>query len=60
MTDPIVVTHSGPVRGRIENGVARYLGIPYAAPPLGDLRFAAPQPHAPWTEFDARERGPSA
>ncbi|WP_421731240.1 carboxylesterase/lipase family protein [Brevundimonas sp.] len=60
MTDPIVVTRSGPVRGRIENGVARYLGIPYAAPPLGDLRFAAPQPHAPWTEFDAREKGPSA
>ena len=60
MTDPIVITLSGPVRGRTENGVSRFLGIPYAAPPIGDLRFAAPQPHAPWDAFDAREKGPSA
>lgn len=60
MTDPIVITKSGPVRGRTENGVDRYLGIPYAAAPIGDLRFAEPQPHAAWDEWDGREKGPSA
>ena len=60
MTDPIVTTQSGRVRGVQTDGVSRFLGIPYAAAPVGDLRFAAPQPHAPWDEFDAREKGPSA
>ncbi|GGF58521.1 carboxylic ester hydrolase [Marmoricola endophyticus] len=33
-----------------EGGVAVFRGIPYAAPPFGDLRFEAPAPHEPWTE----------
>ena len=41
-------TTSGAVRGRDVGGVAAFQGIPYAAPPFGDLRFAAPSPPAPW------------
>ena len=46
---PIVTTKEGPVQGFIQNGVAQFLGIPYATPPVGDLRWRPPQPHAPWT-----------
>jgi para-nitrobenzyl esterase len=38
--------------------VQAYLGIPYAAPPVGPLRFAAPKPHPGWTEWlDATKPG---
>lgn len=61
---PVVHTKSGPVIGKIEalpHGklVYEYLGIPYAEPPVGELRFAAPKPIEPWsgirqaTEFGA-------
>jgi len=46
----LVETTNGPVRGRIENGIAVFRGIPYAAAPFGEHRFRAPAPHAPWTE----------
>ena len=39
----------GKVEGGITNGVASFEGIPFAAPPLGDLRWKAPQPVVPWT-----------
>jgi para-nitrobenzyl esterase len=45
-----VRTDKGPVQGTVEDGVTVYKGIPFAAPPLGDLRWRAPQPHAPWKE----------
>jgi para-nitrobenzyl esterase len=48
---PLVQTAEGPVRGHEQNGVRVFTGIPYAAPPLGALRFRPPQPHAPWTEI---------
>jgi para-nitrobenzyl esterase len=46
---PTVRTSSGPVVGALANGVASWKGIPFAAPPTGDLRWRAPQPIAPWT-----------
>ncbi len=45
---PAVKTSAGTVRGRWEDGVVVYRGIPFAAPPVGRLRFAAPQPPGPW------------
>lgn len=61
MTDPVVATTQGPVRGRRLDGIRRFLGIPYAAAPIGERRFAVPQPHAPWTDpRDCTEKGPSA
>ncbi|MGE5289855.1 MAG: carboxylesterase/lipase family protein [Micromonosporaceae bacterium] len=43
-------TTSGPVCGIVSNnGVSEWLGIPYAAPPVGPLRWAPPQPPTPWT-----------
>lgn len=33
----------GPLRGLVQDGVATYLGIPYAAPPVGRLRYASPR-----------------
>ncbi|WP_378733596.1 carboxylesterase/lipase family protein [Nocardia brasiliensis] len=45
-----VQTTYGPVRGvRRDTGLA-FLGVPFARPPVGELRFAAPVPPAPWTE----------
>ncbi|MGE5293185.1 MAG: carboxylesterase family protein, partial [Micromonosporaceae bacterium] len=45
-----VQTTSGPVCGIVSNnGVSEWLGIPYAAPPVGPLRWAPPQPPTPWT-----------
>ncbi|MFD9353610.1 carboxylesterase family protein [Streptomyces sp. NPDC060031] len=43
--DPLVRTGHGPVRGeRRADGSLRFLGIPYARPLVGELRFAAPVP----------------
>jgi para-nitrobenzyl esterase len=46
---PKARTASGTVVGAVADGVASWKGIPYAAPPLGELRWKAPQPVAPWT-----------
>ena len=43
-----VSTASGVVEGFTRDGVNRWRSIPYAAPPLGALRFRAPEPVAPW------------
>jgi para-nitrobenzyl esterase len=43
-----VRTTTGLVRGSTENGLAIFRGIPFAQPPVGELRFAAPQPAEPW------------
>lgn len=62
VSDAVVAnTSSGQVRGRAIDGVARYLGIPYAAAPVGELRFSLPQSHAPWdAPRDATAFGPTA
>ena len=44
----IVRTKVGDVEGGVENHVLVFKGIPYAAPPVGDLRWRAPQPAASW------------
>ncbi|GAA3375621.1 carboxylesterase family protein [Streptomyces sannanensis] len=55
-------TRQGDVRGRLSpDGVASFLGIPYAAPPFGARRFRAPAPPEPWTGArDATAYGPTA
>lgn len=49
----VVMTSYGPVKGKhllADSGsVMAYLGIPYAEPPLGKLRFQKPLPHQPWS-----------
>jgi para-nitrobenzyl esterase len=45
----LVPTHDGPVCGLTAGDVTSYLGIPYAAPPVGPLRWRPPQPAKPWT-----------
>jgi len=42
-------TRYGRVRGRREDGIVKFLGVPYATPPLGRLRFKAPKPPARWS-----------
>ncbi|MFC8414379.1 carboxylesterase/lipase family protein [Streptomyces coelicoflavus] len=46
--EPVVRTSSGAVRGRTEEGLAVFRGIPFAQPPVGDARFAAPRRVRPW------------
>ncbi|KAA1424782.1 carboxylesterase family protein [Mumia zhuanghuii] len=46
--DTVVRTASGAVRGTVEPGLRTFEGIPYAAPPTGELRFRAPRPVTPW------------
>src|SRR6188768_1316118 len=38
----------GTVTGAVNNGVASFKGIPFAAPPIGQLRWKPPQPVIPW------------
>src|SRR5215471_7966207 len=63
----LVMTDEGAVRGTQTATLREFLGVPYAAPPVGDLRWRPPQPHARWagvrdaTSFGAHcAQGPSA
>lgn len=67
MLDPsaLVLTEAGPVRGfkkqlpSAESTIDCFLGIPYAAPPLGELRWRSPQPLTHWQETrDCLDFGP--
>lgn len=57
--DPAVVaTGTGEVRGVVDEEVLQFNGIPYAAPPVGDLRWELPRPPADWSGVrDATEPG---
>jgi para-nitrobenzyl esterase len=44
-----VMTDSGALQGVRQGGLTVYRGVPFAAPPLGDLRWRPPQPSAPWS-----------
>lgn len=46
---PILKIKQGQVQGVVTDGVAVYKGLPFAAPPVGDLRWRAPKPAAKWT-----------
>ena len=46
----VVMTDDGPVKGMVVHGVREFLGIPYAAPPVGDLRWQPSQARAPWVQ----------
>lgn len=48
-TSRVVNTENGPVRGLVTDTMQQFLGIPYAAAPIGDLRWRPPQEHARWT-----------
>jgi para-nitrobenzyl esterase len=48
-THPVVPVDSGQLQGVVGDGIVSYKGIPFAAPPAGDLRWRPPQPVAPWT-----------
>ena len=57
---PIATTGDGAVRGVAAGSINEFLGIPYAAPPTGHLRWRPPQPPAEWQGVrDATQFGPS-
>ncbi|WP_285746594.1 carboxylesterase family protein [Lentzea sp. NBRC 105346] len=59
MSQPEARTTNGTVRGGWETGVAVFRGIPFAEPPVGELRFAAPRPAKSWDGVrDALSFGP--
>ena len=59
---PVVVqvANYGRVQGNREEGIDFFGGIPYAAPPVGNLRFAPPEPPTPWApaKLDASHYAP--
>jgi para-nitrobenzyl esterase len=46
--DLVVQTDAGALRGAAAGSIVAFRGIPYARPPVGDLRWEAPQPALPW------------
>lgn len=48
-SSPVVRVASGRVRGVARNGMMIFKGIPYAAPPVGPLRWRPPRPAKPWS-----------
>jgi para-nitrobenzyl esterase len=58
---PVVTISNGAVRGAVVPGGYRFLGLPFAAPPTGNLRWRPPRPPADWPGVrDATSFGPSS
>jgi len=56
----VIKISSGIIQGTTAGGVAAYLGIPYAAPPVGDLRWREPQAVTAWEgAMDCTQYGPA-
>ncbi|HJL00411.1 MAG TPA: carboxylesterase family protein [Polyangiaceae bacterium LLY-WYZ-15_(1-7)] len=56
---PTALTEGGALVGALEDGVRVWRGIPYAAPPVGELRFRPPRPHPGWEGWrEATANGP--
>lgn len=45
-----IKTQNGPIKGKLAHNVKEFLGIPYAAPPTGSLRWKPPQAHSSWSQ----------
>jgi para-nitrobenzyl esterase len=61
MSEIFAVIPIGKLRGRAETGIRTFLGVPYAEPPVGALRFKRPQPVGAWQGVrDATQAGPNA
>ena len=59
--DLVVATTSGLIQGTRTPQARVFFGVPYAAPPAGESRFAAPRPHPGWAGVrDAARPGPTA
>ena len=57
---PTAQVNTGLLQGAVEHNMQVFKGIPYAAPPVGDLRWRPPQPAKPWAGTrDASQFGPS-
>ncbi len=57
---PTAKIKQGALKGAVVEGVEEFWGIPYAAPPVGELRWKPPMPAAVWTgERDASHAGPT-
>lgn len=57
---PVAQTESGRLQGALEFGMQVFKNIPYAAPPVGELRWRPPQPAISWSGVrDASKFGPS-
>lgn len=57
----LLAVEEGQISGiRVSNDVDAFLGIPYAAPPVGSLRWKAPKPAAPWTGVLKANKFPTA
>lgn len=55
----VITTDKGVIEGAVIDSTRAFLGIPFAAPPIDDLRWKPPVPHEPWTDtLAATKKGP--
>jgi para-nitrobenzyl esterase len=54
--EALATVEQGSLRGTVESGLSVYRGVPFAAPPVGELRWRAPQPAAKWSGVRAAQQ----